>query len=348
MTRPIVTPPIRVLFFCGERSRYGFSHLRPLLEEDRFSVCGVVLATEERWLHFRQVMSGTPPSANSWVRKVLRSVKRTARKILRRLDATDAAVSLCRRNNVPVYFVDDVNSQQSLDLFMKLKPQLILCAAYPQIFQRPLLDLAPLGAVNSHPSLLPRYRGAHPHFWVLVMGERKTGVSMHYMTDQVDAGDVIVQVPISIENNDTYSSLYGKIVAAIPHLVSKLADFMLNEHAKPIPQDNNNATFFRSDREIHRCILWNVYTAEQIKNIVRACDGRAFFWVGDVKVFVEECTAERTNRNLTNNIEVPPGTVVDVLDGKISVQAKEGVVTLERFRVQGFRKIRFGIGRILM
>jgi len=346
-SRTVVTP-IRVLFFCGERSPYGFAHLHPLLMEKRFTVTGVVFATEERWERFRQALSGRLPENPSLFQKGFRFVKQVAKRVLGRSGNTAAAISLCRDHNVPFFFIHDVNSQESLELFSKLYPQLILCAAYPQIFKRPLLNLAPLGAVNSHPSLLPRYRGAHPHFWALAQGEKFTGVSLHYMTEKVDCGDIIVQIPIVIEDADTYSSLYQKIIAVIPDCISKLADFMLDESKKAIPQDNSKATFFRNDREIHHCILWSIYTAEQIRNLVRACNGRAYFWVGGVKVLVEECTVDKTNRNLTNNIVVPPGTIVDVSRDKVSVKAKEGVVTLQRYRVQGFHRVKFAVGRILI
>src|SRR4029434_4779522 len=90
---------------------------------------------------------------------------------------------------------------------------LILCSAYPLILPESLLKRPVRGSINFHPSLLPRCRGCHPIYWTLASGETQGGVTAHYMTTEVDAGDIVAQIPLPLTEDDDYGSLYNRAMA---------------------------------------------------------------------------------------------------------------------------------------
>lgn len=336
---------LRILFFCGERSQWGYSHLVPLLSEHRIKLVGVVLATQNRWNMFHASLTGEAEARFGGI-ALLKWFKRLIKALIG-TNPTCNNLRLLSKSNVPVLFCNDVNSPESIDHFKKYDADLILCAAYPQIFRSKILSIYPKGAFNSHPSLLPRCRGAHPVFWTIASGETKSGATIHYMNEELDQGDVVAQVEIDLSLTETRLELYDKLVKVIPDLISKFVIFLSDPESHPIAQDHSKATFFRNDREIHHRIFWSEMTASQIYNLVRACDGLAYFWSGSRKIFVYRAEIVETARNITNGILVPPGTVVDTLDKAIVVAARQEFVLLKNLNVRGLTKVRFEIGQIL-
>lgn len=339
------TNPLRVLFFCGERSRWGYSHLVPLLSEPRLELVAVVMATEERWTIFRSALSGEIYKPFGWKGKAKSVVKTLMGQ--KTLNRTRSSLSTLSKHNVPVLFCDDVNSPASADSFKEYNADLILCAAYPQIFNPELLSVSPKGAFNSHPSLLPRCRGAHPVFWAIASGEKESGATIHHMTRDLDQGDIVVQIAVSLLPMETYSELYAKLANLIPALISKFTTFVVTPGSCPTPQDDTKATYYRNDRRIHHRIFWSKMSATQIRNLVRACEGNAYCWFRDNKIMVHQIKVADTNRNMTNGISVPPGTIVDICDKIPVVATRSEFVSLESLALPKLRKVNFEIGQIL-
>lgn len=115
-----------------------------------------------------------------------------------------------QRRGVRIYRPRDVNSGKFLRALRALSPDLIVSVAAPQRFRKPILNLPLRGCINIHGSLLPKYRGIFPSFWVLAKGERETGVTVHYMTEGIDEGPIILQRKIPISPNETVDSLLKK------------------------------------------------------------------------------------------------------------------------------------------
>lgn len=107
-----------------------------------------------------------------------------------------------------------------------LAPELIVVAAYGKILPKVILDLPKYGCVNVHSSLLPKYRGAAPINWAMVNGEKETGVTIMYMAEALDAGDIIAQVVTPIEPEENAEELYNRLAdlggvllaETVPHL----------------------------------------------------------------------------------------------------------------------------------
>jgi methionyl-tRNA formyltransferase len=110
-----------------------------------------------------------------------------------------------------VFMPDDPNSDEFVRTLSALSPDLHVLSAYGHILSKELLDVARLGGINIHPSLLPRYRGAAPIQRAIMAGEEKTGVTLFFMDEKIDHGDVVEQRWIPIEKDDTYGSLSRKL-----------------------------------------------------------------------------------------------------------------------------------------
>ena len=112
-----------------------------------------------------------------------------------------------RAHNIPVHTPDDVNDASFLKHLRGRNVDLVISVACPQIVREELLNCPPEGVINIHGALLPKYRGKLPSFWVLANGEEKTGVTVHYMNEELDDGPIIVQKEVPIRSDDTLHSL---------------------------------------------------------------------------------------------------------------------------------------------
>ena len=336
--------PLKILFFCGERSPWGIAHLGPLLSHSQLKIVCVIFATDQRWCQFYRALTGKTPAKPNLITQIKNAIKFLLGRSISNLQTAQKQLI---EKNIPYFVCQDVNSLQALTHFKTYEADQILSAAYPQIFKQALLDLCPSGAVNSHPSLLPRCQGAHPVFWAIASGETISGGTIHYMTTELDQGDIVAQVQVPIEIIDTYSELYTKLIQAVPDLIDQFAHFMFMPSHQPTPQDLSQATYFRNDREIHHRIFWSEMTSNQIYNLVRACAGRAFCWVNQMRIEVTHVNIFDANRNMTNNVTVLPGTIVDIVEQKPIIAAKKGFICLEEIKGPRFKRLFFEIGQVL-
>jgi len=351
-----MTKKISAICFCGERSRYGAAHISPVLEA--FDVKAVVLADTERWRTFRKSLHGrTLPrvsfikrwqrESRGWFKAVVpEAVVRLIRKDYRREPQADHRAAI-RRLGVPVRTINDANHSSTLDWVRDVNVDLLISAAYPQIFSSELVSIPKLGGVNFHPSLLPKYRGAHPHFWAIASGEESSGITAHFMTGALDQGDIISQIEVPIDGCD-YNEFYQRIIEATPSLVRRVASF-LQEGGTPIPQQDDEATYFRNDRDIHHRVFWRLHDAGKIWSLSRThC---AFCYLGDQRVLLVDVEPRQSNRNLTNDVQVEPGAIVDVGNTYVDVKAASGCVRLRRIRIgnrlfQGMRLEKHFAGQV--
>jgi folate-dependent phosphoribosylglycinamide formyltransferase PurN len=124
-----------------------------------------------------------------------------------------------RRARVPYEVVRDVNSGGFLDHLTTLAPDIVLSFSAPCVFRPALLALPPLGCINLHCSVLPKYAGLLPSFWVLFYGEKRTGATVHFMDDKIDNGDILAQTTLSIPAGTTMVRLIEATKAAGGELV---------------------------------------------------------------------------------------------------------------------------------
>ncbi|MEW6233214.1 MAG: methionyl-tRNA formyltransferase, partial [Chloroflexota bacterium] len=137
---------------------------------------------------------------------------------------------------LPVYQPERVSSPAALETLGGFQPELIVLAAYGQILRASVLKLPPLGCLNVHPSLLPRYRGATPIPAAIMAGETETGVTVIRMDEGMDTGDILAQRRLPIAADDTSESLGEKLARLGASLLLQTIPAWARGEIVPVPQ----------------------------------------------------------------------------------------------------------------
>jgi methionyl-tRNA formyltransferase len=140
---------------------------------------------------------------------------------------------------------------------------------YRHMLSDEILQIPSRGAYNLHGSLLPAYRGRCPVNWVLIQGETRTGVTLHHMVKKADAGDIVGQKAVAIEETDTAVSLYRRLCEAAGELLDETLPLMKAGRAPRLPQDISKGSYFGGRRPEDGRIDWR-WPAVRIYNLIRA------------------------------------------------------------------------------
>lgn len=171
--------------------------------------------------------------------------------------------------NIPVLSPQKVNLPESLGVLQALRPDLIVVVAYGQLLKPALLAIPPLGCVNVHGSLLPRYRGAAPIQWAVANGEVVSGVTTMFMNEGMDTGDMILKREVPIEPGDTGGSFHDKLAKAGALLLGETLELFRGGHVPRVQQDEAQATIAPKLKKSDGKIDWNL-PAVTTHNHVRA------------------------------------------------------------------------------
>ena len=114
-------------------------------------------------------------------------------------------------HDIPVFQPVTLKDGTALEEIRQLSPELIVVAAYGRLLPRKILELPAKGCINVHSSLLPKYRGAAPINWAVLNGEEETGVTIMYMAQELDAGDIIAQASTPIDPEETVESVHDRL-----------------------------------------------------------------------------------------------------------------------------------------
>jgi len=259
-----------------------------------------------------------------------------------------------RERSIPVCCPEDVNTPEWIAQIASLAPAVIFSFYYRKLLSNRILSLAPAGAFNLHGSLLPAYRGRAPVNWVLVHGERETGVTLHYMTAKPDAGDIVGQRAVAIAFTDTALKLYGKLCREAAVLLDEVLPLIRAGRTPRVPQDNAAATYFGGRKPADGRIDWS-WPALRIYNLIRAVTDPypgAFTYLPDgTKVFVwwgqpepEETAAGEPHPGTAGGCGEPlaadagsAGQVLAAADGRVHVQTGAGRLRLLEVEIAGRR-----------
>lgn len=241
-----------------------------------------------------------------------------------------AAVEL----GLPVAQPESVNSDDFLALALEKAPDAIVVVAFGQILSRRLLDAAPAGAINVHPSLLPAYRGVAPMNWAIINGERETGVTTMFMAEKVDAGEIILAKKTPIGERETAGELHDRLAEVGGDLVVETLRLVERGEASRISQDASKASYGRKFRPDDGDIDWSRPSWEVYDHIrgMTPWPG-AYTWYRGRKLIV--LAAEPSTGAGRRGA---PGELVTVdFERGLEVAAGEGSVWLTELRPEGRR-----------
>jgi methionyl-tRNA formyltransferase len=245
------------------------------------------------------------------------------------------------QRGLAIYDPDDINSDEARATIGFLAADLLIVCDYGQILSAQTLALAPLGGINLHASLLPKYRGAAPINWAIYHGETETGVTVIHMTPRLDAGPALVQTKVEIGPNETAVELESRLAAIGANAVNDAIDLLAEwDRTSPIGtrQDPALATKARRLRKEDGQVDWS-RGAAQIRNQVRAFKP----WPGS---YAQLCLPGREPMRLIldavsvvdeSAASAAPGTIVRADPSHVYVATGKGVLSLDRIQPAGKR-----------
>ncbi len=147
--------------------------------------------------------------------------------------------------------------RDNFEEILQVKPDLIVTAAYGQLLPTDLLEAPPFGCINVHASLLPELRGGAPIHHAIIQGKKETGITIMYMVEKLDAGDILTKVNVPIEAEDHVGTLHDKLSVAGASLLMETLPKLFNEELTPIKQDEEKATFAANIKREDEWIDWS-------------------------------------------------------------------------------------------
>jgi len=225
-----------------------------------------------------------------------------------------------------------------IEMLRALQPDVLVTVAYGKIIPPQLLSLPPLGCINVHPSLLPKYRGASPIQAAIANGERETGITIMYQSEALDAGDIILQRRVPIEPEDTAKTLETRLAADGAEALVEALRLIAAGTAPRAPQDASKASYAGKLTKEDGRIDWT-RPAAALANFIRAMDPwpSAYTWHRGrlVKIWKAAAVKEATRPSSG------PGTVVEIRrgDGFAVATGSEALLVLE-VQPEGRRRMR--------
>ena len=206
---------------------------------------------------------------------------------------------------LPVFQPVKMRDGEALAILQGLEPDLIAVAAYGKILPADILELPPLGCVNVHSSLLPKYRGAAPINWAILNGEDETGVTIQRMAEGIDTGDILAQAGTPIDINENAAQLLSRLARLGAELLVETVRKLETGSAKATPQDESQASHAPMLSKDLSPMDWGK-TARQLHDQVRGL----YPWPSATAVLDGiRCKIIRTSL-LNEETDQPPGTIV--------------------------------------
>jgi methionyl-tRNA formyltransferase len=239
------------------------------------------------------------------------------------------------RHGLTVYQPEKVRAPEFLEIFHGLAPDMVVLVAFGQILPKDIIDSPPLGCINMHPSLLPKYRGAAPMNWALIRGETNTGVTIMRMDEGVDSGDILIQEETPLEQGETYDRLHDRLAVLGAQCLLCALEGLAAGTVQRTPQDHSLATLAPRLKKEDGLILWEA-PARQIAHFVAGLSsvpGAYTFLDGKVlKVYSAE--AEETDLCCDT-----PGTIIGAAPKGLKIAAGGGYVYLKDIQLESKKRL---------
>ncbi len=251
----------------------------------------------------------------------------------RRLSAPKVK-QLALAHEIPCLQPTALNDPTVEDALSALEPEVIVVAAYGKILPPSILNIPPMGCINVHASLLPKYRGAAPIQWAIINGETETGITIMLMDEEMDHGPILLQRPVPILPDETAGELHDRLAALGPPCLLEALEGLEAGSLTPRTQDHAEATYAPMLSKEDGRLDWSE-PAERVVNRVRGVTpwpGATTSLGGEpIKVWrASASSAEASGR---------PGEVVAVGEDGLTVACGRGVLRIEELQVAGRRRM---------
>lgn len=240
---------------------------------------------------------------------------------------------LAEERSVPIAQPGKLRDGRALELLRGWHPDLMVVAAYGRILPRDILDLPPLGCINVHASLLPKYRGAAPIQWAILCGETVTGVTIMRMNERLDEGDVLLQRSLEILPGETYGELQTRLAMLSSGVLLEALVELKNGRLVATPQDDRAATLAPMIKKEEGRLDWSEAASAIVRKVCAYNPWPSTFThLGDKLLKIHRAKA------LAEDSTERPGSVL-VLGDTVRVAAGSGVVEIEELQLEGRKRL---------
>ncbi|HCG27391.1 MAG TPA: bifunctional UDP-glucuronic acid oxidase/UDP-4-amino-4-deoxy-L-arabinose formyltransferase [Lentisphaeria bacterium] len=240
-----------------------------------------------------------------------------------------SVAELASEKGIPLYAPANINHPLWVAKIKKMNPDFIFSFYYRDMVGKDILGIPAKGCINLHGSLLPKYRGRCPLNWAVINGEKETGVTLHYMTEKPDNGDILAQEKFAIGANDTAKDVHMNATRAAAKLLKAALPKLRKGTLKAVKQDEKKATYFGGRKPEDGAIDWGK-TASEVRNLVRGVTRPypgAFSFLGEKKYIFWDVSEAR------GAAKAFPGTVLSV--NPLTIACGKGAVTVNYAQQEG-------------
>ena len=236
------------------------------------------------------------------------------------------------QEKIPRIPCSNVNAPKFIEYVRGLNIDLIAVCIFPQILKAAILQTPRLGVLNCHPSLLPRYAGPQPEFWMIKNGESVAGITVHVMTEKIDAGDIVAQQELIIGENENTGQLSQRQHHAAAALLTGAVNAMAQGTIDRKPQNIAERSYFGKKSAADTILDWNG-SARQIANLLRALQPSetltAYLNGRTIKIYDAQPQAGATSGGV-------PGQIMAKQSGRLLVQTGKGYLEIQSYEIVPF------------
>ncbi len=285
----------------------GLPALRSLLENPAHEVCGVICQPDKP-VGRKQVL--TPP----------------------------ATKVLAMEHNVPVHQPRRIRTEAGL--ISELRPDIAIVMAYGQILPRTVLEVPPLGCLNLHASLLPRHRGAAPIQAAILAGDAESGITVMYMDEGLDTGDILLTERLPLSPDETGGSLHDRLALQAPAALNQALEMLTAGTAPRMPQNPDEVTHVGKLERADGFITWDE-PAEDIARRILAFDP----WPGTSTTLPDGSTVKifpPVEATDTSSGCAPAGSVLSAAPSGILIACGTGTLCVHQLQAEGRKRLEAG------
>ena len=241
-------------------------------------------------------------------------------------------------NNISILQPSKMRDEEIISEIKKINPDLIVVVAYGKIIPKEIIEIPKYGIINVHSSLLPKYRGASPIHSAVINGDKETGVSIMYIEETLDSGDVILKEYCTIEEEDTLGTLHDKLKKIGAKGLEKAIDLIESGKVIAEKQDESLVTFVKPISKEQEVIDWSD-TKENIYNKIRGLNP----FPGALSYYDDQIIKVYLSEKIDKEYDGEYGEVVEIINKKGPVvKVKNGGIILKEVKFQG-KKSQSGI-----
>ncbi|MDP8212359.1 MAG: methionyl-tRNA formyltransferase [Candidatus Zapsychrus exili] len=239
---------------------------------------------------------------------------------------------LAESHNIPFIVCQTANKGEIIDKIKEISPDVIVSSDWETWISPEVAALANKAAINIHDALLPKYAGFSPVNWAIINGEKKTGVTIHYIEEEFDQGKIIAQETVFIEDNDTAAEVLKKILNQIPEIVLKSLDLIESEKVEAKKQEVNDASFYHKISKKDCQINWHD-SCDDVYSFIRALSdpfSNAYTYFKGKKLEIKKASKANTVYcGIPGRLICRQEDGVIVLCGRVGINKPQGILLKE-------------------